>query len=367
MNRPATNSDRFPSGTDGLNQDAAAGPPPAPMSTDWSSPGAFQVVPGVHRIPLPLPNDGLTAVNVYALTSCDGVVLVDAGWAIEQARDRLAAALDSLGYSFADVHRFLITHIHRDHYTQAVHLRREFGMRVSLGAGERPSLEASMRPDRPTLVEQLRYLRQQGAGVLADEILRRFGDLPVDGDWELPDDWFDEDAVVTASGRSLDVVATPGHTRGHVVFHDVTDGLLFAGDHVLPTITPSIGFEPVLSANPLGDFLCSLAVVRRRPDALLLPAHGPVAPSVHQRVDELIAHHGARLDETEAVTVRGADTAFEVAGQLRWTRRRMVLADLDPLNRMLAVTETGAHLDLLVAQRRLAITVEDGIRRYRAP
>ncbi|MGH3629143.1 MAG: MBL fold metallo-hydrolase, partial [Sciscionella sp.] len=32
----------------------------------WEEPGAFPVAPGVHRIPLPLPNDGLRAVNVYA-------------------------------------------------------------------------------------------------------------------------------------------------------------------------------------------------------------------------------------------------------------------------------------------------------------
>ena len=34
---------------------------------DWTEPGAFEVAPGVHRIPLPLPNDGLRAVNVYAV------------------------------------------------------------------------------------------------------------------------------------------------------------------------------------------------------------------------------------------------------------------------------------------------------------
>ncbi|MDQ1696712.1 MAG: hypothetical protein QOJ03_2065, partial [Frankiaceae bacterium] len=167
-------------------------------------------------------------------------------------------------------------------------------------------------------------------------------------------------------GRTLDVVPTPGHTRGHVVFHDAAAGLLFAGDHVLPTITPSIGFEPVLSPNPLGDFLASLAVVRARPDATLLPAHGPVTPSVHARVDELVAHHGTRLDETEHSVALGATTAYDVAGQLKWTRRLRSLNDLDPFNQMLAVAETGAHLELLVAQGRLSVDTSEGPRRYAA-
>ena len=29
--------------------------------TDWTTPGAFEVAPGVHRIPLPLPSDALRA------------------------------------------------------------------------------------------------------------------------------------------------------------------------------------------------------------------------------------------------------------------------------------------------------------------
>ena len=53
---------------------------------DWVTPGAFEVAPGVHRIPLPLPLDGLRAVNVYALRDGDGLVLIDAGWALDVAR-----------------------------------------------------------------------------------------------------------------------------------------------------------------------------------------------------------------------------------------------------------------------------------------
>jgi glyoxylase-like metal-dependent hydrolase (beta-lactamase superfamily II) len=315
-------------------------------------------------VPLPLPNDGLRAVNVYVLTHDDGLVLIDAGWAIAEGRAALDAALEALGASVKDVRRFLVTHVHRDHYTQAVHLGREFGTRVSLGAGERPSLEVTMRQDRAPLAEQLGMLRLLGAGQLADAFAAIAGVRPQRADWELPDDWLQDGDEVRHGGRNLQVVATPGHTRGHVVFHATESLLLFAGDHVLATITPSIGFEPVLSANPLGDFLGSLALIRQRPDALLLPAHGPVAASVHARVDELIAHHGARLDETEAAVTRGARSAYEVAAQLRWTRRGRELSELDLLNQMLAVTETAAHLELLVAQGRLARIDVDRLRCY---
>jgi hypothetical protein len=52
-------------------------------------------------------------------------------------------------------------------------------------------------------------------------------------------------------------------------------------------------------------------------------------------------------------------SAYEVANRLTWTRRARTFADLDPFNQMLAVTETAAHLDVLVVQGRLTETTDD--------
>ena len=333
---------------------------------DWTAAGVEEVAPGVHRIPLPLPNDLLRAVNVYAIVDGDGLVLIDSGWPVPDSRVRLDEALSSLGYSAADIHRFLITHVHRDHYTQAITVRREFGMAVSLGLGERASLETLHDPDRGRLEPQLDQLLRYGAAHLVEEVLAGMAGQPEfdRSEWEFPDDWLEDDSVVATGDRQLHVVETPGHTRGHVVFHDAAGQLLFAGDHVLPTITPSIGFEPLLSPNPLGDFLSSLARVREMSDARLLPAHGPVAASTHARIDQLVEHHGRRLDETEAAVAGGAETAFEVACLLRWTRRERRVDELDLFNQMLAVAETGAHLALLVAQQRIVRTLDEDVYHY---
>ena len=104
--------------------------------------------------------------------------------------------------------------------------------------------------------------------------------------------------------------------------------------------------------------------MRRLPDARLLPAHGPVTGSVHERVDQLVAHHGGRLDATEAAVRAGATTAYEVARVLPWTRRLRSFDELDPFNQLLAVNETAAHLFLLASQGRCTISVEDDIRRF---
>jgi glyoxylase-like metal-dependent hydrolase (beta-lactamase superfamily II) len=336
----------------------------------WTEAGPQDLGGGVHRIALPLPNDGLRAVNVYALRTDDGLVLIDGGWALAESEQRLVSSLDQLGFGLSDIRTFLVTHMHRDHYTQAVTVRRKVGSRVSLGIGERANLlatrELALQPEyRPGRFAHL--VRTGATALLARmEEAGTVGQTGPASDWELPDTWLQDGAEVLAGERRLKVIATPGHTQGHVVFHDPEAGLLFAGDHVLPQITPSVGLEAAPAPFPLRDYLDSLRLMFRLPDALLLPAHGPVAGSVHQRVTELLAHHENRLAASAAAVAAGADTAYAAALALPWTRREKAFSELDPENQLLAVAETAAHLDVLVLQRRLtSSTSPDGIEYYR--
>jgi glyoxylase-like metal-dependent hydrolase (beta-lactamase superfamily II) len=325
----------------------------------WSRPELETVAPGVHRLPLPLPNDALRAVNVYVLVPPGGdgeLTLVDGGWAIDTSRDQLRRLLGEIGAEPGDVRRFLVTHVHRDHYSQAIALRRAHGSRVALGAGEAESLQR-VRGRDSGLDAQVVALGRAGADDLAATIRAWLAEAepPPQDDFTDPDEWLTDGQNLDAGGRRLVVRETPGHTRGHVVFVDETGEapMLYAGDHVLPHITPSIGFEPAATPGALNRYLTSLAAMRAEPDRVLLPAHGPVAPSVHARVDELLAHHEQRLDEIAAGVDRGLTTAAEIAGALRWTRRELRLDEMEPFNRMLAVLETDAHLEVLAAQGRV--------------
>ncbi len=163
---------------------------------DWTAPGVYRSAPGVYRIPLPLPDDGLRAVNVYAVADGAGWTLVDSGWALAESRELLEAAVGRLGSGLGDIARFLVTHIHRDHYTQAINLRREFGSRVALGRGEEPGMDAIHDSGGDTFTVHRRRLARAGAHELADtiEAMRpESADLTV---WERPDEWIDDGAEI---------------------------------------------------------------------------------------------------------------------------------------------------------------------------
>ncbi len=349
----------------------------APAAKDdrhaWAEPGAEDLGGGLYRIPLPLPGDALTAVNVYALTSDDGVHLIDAGMAVTQAREALAAALGQLGYGLPEIRNFFITHMHEDHYTLATALRTTLRGKISLGEQERANMARVQAVSAGRAeVGFIAMLAPMGARQLADQVRELFYAEFVDQrpqfDWSDPDEWLADWAVIDLPGRSLRAINTPGHTTGHLVFHDEAAGLLLAGDHVLPHITPSIGFQPAVSNDALGQYLRSLRLMLELPDARLLPAHGPIKPSTHARVTELLEHHETRLAQTMEIAATGQVTAFEVAAQLPWTRRQRKLAELDLINQLLATGETSAHLEVLVARGQLSHERSaDGIDRYRIP
>lgn len=327
----------------------------------WSKEGAWRVAEGIHRIPLPLPMDGLKAINVYVIETDDGLTLIDGGWSIEVARDLLEKCLRDVGYGFGDIKRFLVTHVHRDHFTLATVLGHEYGADVSLGLGEKPALDLLNDPDlnRNPFID---VLRTAGAHELAELWTAGDGEDPDMSMWLFPDTWLDGDHEIAVGARTIDAVHTPGHTPGHYVFAEKAAGLLFAGDHVLPTITPSIGFTVPPSPDPLGDFMASLTKVRALPDLLILPAHGPVAPSSHERVDELLAFHENRLDLSLAALADGPATGFTVAHQLGWTRHEKAYDELDEFSRGMAAMETKAHLELLAARGRVTRTeTPDGV------
>lgn len=329
----------------------------------WERPGAFEVAPGVYRIPLPLPNDGLHAVNVYAVVDGNDVAMVDSGWALEESEALLEHSLNEIGFDLGSIGQFLVTHIHRDHYTQAVAIRKRFGTRVLLGEHEKPTVDRLLTEAEAMPHAIKRRLARAGAQELLGQLARH--PLTTDavdlGVWDRPDDWLSDGTVLSVGSRRLHVIETPGHTAGHVVFHEPDRGLLFSGDHVLPHITPSIGFETVPPESPLSLYIQSLKLVAAMDDAVLLPAHGPAGGSTRSRVVELLAHHDHRLADTERAVRGGHATGCEVARNLLWTSRHRTYAELDLFNRMIAVNETLAHLDVLVEHGRLGRAEDGGV------
>ncbi|NMO01433.1 MBL fold metallo-hydrolase [Gordonia sp. TBRC 11910] len=319
----------------------------------------------VRHIPLPLPLPDLREINCFAIIGPSGITLIDPGWNDEPSEHAIRRALSELDATPADVEQIFVTHSHWDHYTRALEWQQRHGIPVYLGREEHHTIDAFDMSHGP-YPHQAALLRRCGATELADAVDRlELEDFETEQPFGPPDQWIADRQEFACGAYRLRSHWTPGHTRGHTVYELVDTPLLFTGDHLLPRITPSLGFEHIPEDSPLTSYLASLRKFVDAADGLMLPAHGSTSFATQPRAAELLEHHRLRLSEIRDLVAAGHTTAFAVAEQMRWTRHARTISDLAPLHAMTAVLEVRSHLQHLVREGELSV-VEDEVQRYQA-
>ena len=288
---------------------------PPKQEQEPASSEVIEVAPGVLRMQLPIMFPGLAHVNCYALEDKDGFAIVDPGMPGPDSYKALKTRLRSAGSAMRHVHTVVITHSHPDHFGGAGRVARDAGAKIVTSKQFRTWWD----PDEPDTDIDAETVGDSTSDD-ADSPRRPFpfaGPTPWGGAppeppkafqsrrgrrrarrWFLtptPTDRLDDADVTRLAGRDWVAIHTPGHTADHLCLLDRENGVLLAGDHVLPTITPHIsglGGGP----DPLADFFVSLDRVAALPDVTnVLPAHGHPFTDLAGRVDHIKRHHDERL------------------------------------------------------------------------
>lgn len=177
---------------------------------------------------------------------------------------------------------------------------------------------------------------------------------------------FVEDGDVLHVGRfALQVVATPGHTPGHLSLFQPDAGILFGGDHVLFVISPSIALFPD-GEDGLQAYFDSLDKVRALRCETLLVSHGEIRSDFGERMTWLAEHHRQRLDEmVSVVRKRPRQTGIDVVKGVAWNVPHGRWEDIPAAQRWCIVGVGLSALNHLVdTGRLLREDGEGGPRRY---
>jgi glyoxylase-like metal-dependent hydrolase (beta-lactamase superfamily II) len=299
-----------------------------------------EVVPGIYLVHLPLPMKP-TIVNVYLLDGGDEWGLIDTGMNSADSIATFKAVLAQVGCAPERLRKIICTHHHPDHFGTSKVYKELTGAQLYMHPAEYARSQTFLPSDRPA--EAVQFFLAHGIP------LQRFVHVPRPSDiWgglyvtAPPDVHIDDNDVIDVGTRRIQVVWTPGHAPGHCVMYLPAQRVMIVGDHLLPKITPHVGFAPGSTGNPLADFLDSQRKVQQFDVDLVLPAHGGVFSDHRHRANQIIQHHRVRLQDMLDIARREAHTAYDIA-------RRAFSFDSDsPLTYQFPATfETLAHLEYL--------------------
>jgi glyoxylase-like metal-dependent hydrolase (beta-lactamase superfamily II) len=212
------------------------------------------------------PIPGILPISCYLVREEDGFTLIDTGIAGTQA-----AILDAAQQRGVPIVRIALTHSHADHAGSLDALHGLLpGAEVLVGARESRFLARDFSLDPGEPVDKLR-----GGFAKCDTRPTRL---------------LNEGERV----GSLQVVASPGHTPGHMAFFDTRDGSLIAGDAFY--IQGGIAVSGTLRWRfPLGTLswhrptaLASARRLRALNPTRLAVGHGPVLEAPGAAMDEAI-------------------------------------------------------------------------------
>jgi glyoxylase-like metal-dependent hydrolase (beta-lactamase superfamily II) len=316
-----------------------------------------EILPGLFRLKIPLPDSPLKYLNSYVVKGDRKSLIIDTGLNRTECLEAMRTGLETIGVDpeAADI---FITHLHADHFGLVTKLATDTSQ-VYFSRPEKELIESW-----EGLGAMIAYAGQNG---FPEEELQAALDkhpgAKYGSEW-IPEMKLLEDGDGICVGNyNFRCVATPGHTMGHICLYEADKKILVAGDHILIDITPNIQCWSDVQ-NPLKHYLSSLEKVYDLKIDLTLPGHRRLIDSHQVRIDELKRHHSDRLAEVLSILEKGAANAHQVASRMTWDIDCESWDAFPVAQKWFATGEAISHLRYLEEDGKLARKVEGKMTLY---
>jgi glyoxylase-like metal-dependent hydrolase (beta-lactamase superfamily II) len=327
----------------------------------------MRILNGVHQIKSPGPGDASLYTNVYVIEGGDGHILVDSGWDSQESLWALQEGIKATNLKLRDVKKVVITHMHPDHYGLSSKIKQICGAQVAIHRIDAGFISSRYK-DFADLIKKTEELLGQN-GVPADELPQ----LKEASLWmnkyvtpDPPEVMLEDGDIISNGSFELKVLWTPGHSPGHICLYEQEKKFILTGDHVLYDTLPHVGFNPQSGDNPLGDYISSLKKLESLKANFILPGHGPLFNALGLRIEKILQLHEERKRAIMQSLRNGLRTAYEIAQKIPWMVEEggTAFQDLPVWDKRMAVTETIAHLKLLMEEDRVSNVAMDGASLY---
>jgi glyoxylase-like metal-dependent hydrolase (beta-lactamase superfamily II) len=322
----------------------------------------------VVRIQVPIPHP-VKWVNCYYFPGTIPT-LIDTGVNTDEGLIAIEKAIEAEGGRIRDIRRIIATHGHTDHIGLAGRIAETSGAEIFLHPwdtvrwtfGSEDPYRARESDFRAFFVE---------AGVPADDIdplvdfmLSRYQSLcsPI-----LTETAMEDGTVFEFDDFALQALHTPGHSPGSVSLFDASDGILYAGDTLLPEIisNPTIEKSGTNGHKSLLSHLATLRRIKELGARTVMPGHGTPFEDIHGTIERIEAHHSTRTQDVLRILEQSETASNESGGMTQFAVAAKLFGDLSGLDIFYGVSSARAHLDALEGQGVAERHKEDGQHVYR--
>jgi len=310
------------------------------------------VSPGVWATKVPFPSFLAYSLS-YSIRTDTGAIVVDLGWDSDDSWEAFLLGLGRAELELDDVVGVVVTHVHPDHVGLAARVRKHGNAWIAGHHAEQANILRTATERQRRVEHIVGWLHECGVPAEhADELTKDTVALsdafpPIEFDFTLT-----HGELVPDSDGQLRALHTPGHTPGHLCYAAEKQKLYFAGDHLLPRVTPNVSRRPGSLPNPLGTYLSSIADTGSLgDDVLVLPGHEWPFDRASHRASVIEAHVRERTREIVGVLDEGPKNAWDIAVRLSWSRPFELL---NIRGKRQALGETQAHLHDLATRNAIS-------------
>jgi glyoxylase-like metal-dependent hydrolase (beta-lactamase superfamily II) len=315
-----------------------------------------------YRITLPMPFR-LRHVHAYALVDGQKVILFDTGMILPGSFEKLEADLKGIGSSVEAVSDIYLTHVHTDHCGMAGRIQEKSGARIHVSEVD-AKVHAHFQQGEFLIAQARLFYAKHGMSARdVEAVVEEIEDMRSRMQPFEVHAYLQESQVIEFGRRKFEVVFTPGHAAGHVCFFFRDEGLLLAGDHILPYIAPSLSpniYDEIF--EPLKSYLESLSVIEKLPVSTIHPGHGNSLSCIEERIREIRSHHALKKEVLLKNLSAEPKTTFVICGEVIGA----AAANWDDWEKFMALNETYVYLQELKRDAAIQETMENGVLYYSA-
>jgi glyoxylase-like metal-dependent hydrolase (beta-lactamase superfamily II) len=305
----------------------------------------------IYRLPVQVFPNGFVGF-CYVVLNAGVPTLVDTGSGYPMSNEDLLKGFDVLhtdfgeSLRFTDIKRIIVTHGHVDHFGGVAFVQEQTGATVGIHELDRRVLtnyeervivatkdlrvyleRAGIKPElRQTLMEMYGFAKKHVRSVNVDFSL-------------------DEGTVLDG----MQFIHTPGHCPGQVCI--LIGDILLSADHVLSRTTPHQAPEQITHYTGLGHYFEALHKIGRADNVrVALAGHEEAMDNFYERVTAIRASHQRKLERVLDI-VRAAGHPMTVSDI-----SKAMYPEMHGYDVLLAVEETGAHIEYLYQHGHLSVS-----------